>query len=468
MNKIASAGKYVAYPEYKSSGVEWLGDMPVHWLTTKIKYGYDITLGKMLQKEAKSSEDRFRPYLKAINIQSYGVSLKQVGKMWFSPSDLRSLKLIDGDILISEGGDVGRSAIWRNELPDCYIQNAINRARPKMNRSSRFLFYWVNMLKGSDYIDILCNKATISHYTVEKVENSPLLIPSDDEAEKIANFLDHETAKIDTLIDKQQQLIKLLKEKRQAVISHAVTKGLNHDAPMRDSGVEWLGEVPRHWKMVPLKYLCNFSGGGTPSKDNLSYWTGGDIPWVSPKDMKSFWILDTQDKLTEKAVKESSTNFVNAGALLMVVRSGILQRTIPIAINKVKVTLNQDMKALKFNERMDAEYTANYIIGNVSSLLLEWSKEGATVESIEQEYLSGSLMPVPPLGEQAAINEVINDRMTVFQRLEEQALKGITLLQERRSALISAAVTGKIDVRNWSAPHMSNIAKSDLLTQENN
>ncbi|MEO8324605.1 MAG: restriction endonuclease subunit S [Nitrospirota bacterium] len=277
------------------------------------------------------------------------------------------------------------------------------------------------------------------------------LIP-DNEQWAIANFLDHETAKIDTLIDKQQQLIKLLKEKRQAVISHAVTKGLNPNAPMRDSGIEWLGEVPEHWQMIPLKYLCGFSGGGTPSKDNLSYWTGGDIPWVSPKDMKSFWVSDTQDKLTAKAVEESSTNFIESGALLMVVRSGILQRTIPIGINTVRITLNQDMKALKFNERVNVEYAANYILGNVASLLLEWSKEGATVESIEQEYLSGSLFPVPPLEEQIEINEEVKERMDVFQSLEDRAARGIALLQERRTALMSAAVTGKIDVRNWVAP----------------
>jgi type I restriction enzyme S subunit len=286
----------------------------------------------------------------------------------------------------------------------------------------------------------------------ETFSNIKMPVPSVDEQEKIANFLDHETAKIDTLIEKQQQLVKLLKEKRQAVISHAVTKGLNPNAPMRDSGVEWLGEVPEHWEMVPLKYLCKFSGGGTPSKDNLSYWTGGDIPWVSPKDMKTFWVNETQDKLTEKAVKESSTNFVEAGALLMVVRSGILQRTIPIAINTVRVTLNQDMKALRFNEGMDAEYAANYILGNVSSLLLDWSKEGATVESIEQEYLSGSLMTLPPKEEQAVINKKLKERMTVFQSLEDKAAIGITLLQERRTALISAAVTVKIDVRKWEEP----------------
>ncbi|WP_257292589.1 restriction endonuclease subunit S, partial [Endozoicomonas sp. ONNA1] len=246
-----------------------------------------------------------------------------------------------------------------------------------------------------------------------------------------------------------QSLIRLLKEKRQAVISHAVTKGLNPDAPMKDSGVEWLGEVPEHWEMVPLKYLCSFSGGGTPSKDNLSYWSGGDIPWVSPKDMKSFRISNTQDKLTEKAVEESSTNFVDSGALIMVVRSGILQRTIPIAINSVRVTLNQDMKALKFNGRMKTEFAANYILGNVDSLLLEWSKEGATVESIEQEYLSASLFPVPPCEEQDQINNSLEEQMNTFADLEENSVEGIQYLQERRTALISAAVTGKIDVRDW-------------------
>jgi type I restriction enzyme S subunit len=301
--------------------------------------------------------------------------------------------------------------------------------------------------------------------TQEHLGNYVFAAPNDGvEKEKIANFLDHETAKIDTLIEKQQQLIQLLKEKRQAVISHAVTKGLSSlnggsNAKMRDSGVEWLGEVPEHWEIIPLKYLCTFSGGGTPSKDNLSYWTDGDIPWVSPKDMKSFWLSNTQDKITEKAVIESSAKLVEIGALLMVVRSGILQRTIPIAINSVRVALNQDMKALRFNSRMNAEYAANFILGCEQSLLLEWSKEGATVESIEHEYLSNGLFPVPPIEEQILINKKISDRMKVFQNLENNAARGIALLQERRTALISAAVTGKIDVRDWVAPPASQTHK---------
>ena len=456
--------KYKAYPEYKDSGVKWLGKIPTHWICTQIKYGYDITLGKMLQKNKSSSKDELKPYLKAQNIQPKGIDLSVVDNMWFSPDEKNKLLLKNNDVLISEGGDVGRSALWQGQLVECYIQNAINRARAIKGNSPYFLNYWMVYLKSADFINTLCNKATIPHYTAEKVETSPLLLPNCDEQLHISLFLDHETAKIDNLIEKQQQLIELLKEKRQAVISHAVTKGLNPDVPMKDSGVEWLGEVPEHWELVPLKYLCNFSGGGTPTKDNLSYWQGGTVPWVSPKDMKSFWISETQDYVTPKAVSESSTNYIEEGSLLMVVRSGILQRNIPVAINIVKVTMNQDMKALRFNERMKAHYAAYFINGNVNSLLLEWTKEGATVESIEHEYLANGLIPVPPIDEQHSIIKSISDQMIRFELLEEKALTGIRLLQERRTALISAAVTGKIDVRDWVAPDTQDVEVSQEAT----
>lgn len=439
-------GKYQAYSEYKDSGVEWLDVIPMGWVVSKVKYLAPFQIGwtpptkvdanfigNNLWANISDLKDKFIERT-AKNISDEAA---KAASMDISPkgSLLYSFKLSVGAVSFASQDMYTNEAIAsfleRSSLPLSYLYYAL----PK---------FVIENASTNIYGPRILNQ--------ELINSAFLLAPSYEEADKIANFLDHETVKIDTLIEKQQQLIKLLKEKRQAVISHAVTKGLNPNAKMKDSGVEWLGEVPEGWGIVPLKYLCTFSGGGTPSKDNISYWTGGDIPWVSPKEMKSFWISDTQDKLTEVAVKESSTKFVEAGALLMVVRSGILQRTIPIAINTVKVTLNQDMKALKFNERLNVEYAANYILGNVFSLLLEWSKEGATVESIEQEFLSGSLFPVPPIGEQIKINKKIKERTDVFRKLEAQALSGITLLQERRTALISAAVTGKIDVRNWVAP----------------
>jgi type I restriction enzyme S subunit len=442
------SGKYSPYPEYEYSGSLLLGDVPEHWQLARVKYVAEITPKKPLVN--RSLDCSFIPMEKLKTDSIVLDESKQIDSVYDAYT-----YFADGDILMAkvtpcfENKNIAIAKGLINKIGFGSSEIYTIRASKKVDK--RFLFY---RLQEDGFMDLAIGTMTgaggLKRVPSETVANYTYASPVVDEQQKIANFLDHETAKIDTLIDKQQQLIKLLKEKRQAVISHAVTKGLNPNAPMRDSGVEWLGEVPEHWEIVPLKYLCRFSGGGTPSKDNLSYWTGGNIPWVSPKDMKSFWVSTTQDKLTEKAVEESSTNYVEAGALLMVARSGILQRTIPIAINTVKVTLNQDMKALKFNTRMDAEYAANYILGNVSMLLLEWSKEGATVESIEQEYLSGSLMPVPPREEQTNINKELKLKMAVFDNLESKATRGISLLKERRTALISAAVTGKIDVRHFN------------------
>ncbi|WP_372409727.1 restriction endonuclease subunit S [Acinetobacter radioresistens] len=452
--------KYQAYAEYKDSGVEWLGEIPSHW---------DLQRLKVILNERNEKNDP----IKSTNILSLTMHQgvipysEKEGSGGNKPKeDLTAYKLVyENDIVLNSMnvivGSVGISRYFGIASLVYYMLYPRN-----LNQTNIRFYNYIFQAKsfqenlGRLGTGILIKKSESSgklntirmKISMEDLNNEILTIPSVEEQTQIANFLDHETAKIDHLIEKQQQLIELLKEKRQAVISHAVTKGLDPNVPMKDSGVEWLGEVPEHWQLVPLKYLCTFSGGGTPTKDNLSYWTDGNIPWVSPKDMKTFWISETQDYITEKAVKESSTNTVEQNSLLMVVRSGILQRTIPIAINTVPVTMNQDMKALKFGKRVLVEYIANLIHGNTVQLLLEWSKEGATVESIEHEYLANSLIPVPSLKEQEEITQVIAKKMKVYAELTEKAELQITLLQERRTALISAAVTGKIDVRNWQAP----------------
>jgi len=208
----------------------------------------------------------------------------------------------------------------------------------------------------------------------------------------------------------------------------------------RNSGVEWLGDVPAHWNVAPIKYLAGFSGGGTPSKENPEFWRG-DIPWVSPKDMKCSRINSTIDNVTEAAIEQSSTNLLAEGALLMVVRSGILQHSIPVAINNVPVTLNQDMKALRFNDRMSVRYAKDVITGNQKVLLLEWAKQGATVESVEQEYLANTTFPVPSVIEQNGIASFLDHETAKIDTLIEKQQQLIKLLKEKRQAVISHAVT---------------------------
>jgi len=208
----------------------------------------------------------------------------------------------------------------------------------------------------------------------------------------------------------------------------------------RKTNVTWLGELPKHWKMAPIKFHAKFSGGGTPSKDNAAFW-GGDIPWVSPKDMKVPRIRTTQDNVTAEAVDQSSTSIVEEGALLIVVRSGILQHSIPVAINLVPVTLNQDMKAVRFARTAIADYMIYVVIGNQNLLLLEWGKQGATVESIEQEYLSNTIFPLPPVDEQLNIANFLDHETAKIDSLIEKQQQLIKLLKEKRQAAISHAVT---------------------------
>jgi type I restriction enzyme S subunit len=207
----------------KDSGVEWLGEIPAHWIVTLLKRAFYVQLGKMLQSTQTSEEDTLEPYLRAANIFWNGVDISDVKKMWFSPYEKDHYLLRNDDLLISEGGDVGRSALWKGDIEYCYIQNAINRVRSREINSTQFLYYWIYVLKFNGYIDMLCNKATIAHFTAEKVEKIHIILPPSTEQRSIFAFLDCETAKLDDLTAKIQEAIEKLQEYRTALISAAIT-----------------------------------------------------------------------------------------------------------------------------------------------------------------------------------------------------------------------------------------------------
>lgn len=212
-------------------------------------------------------------------------------------------------------------------------------------------------------------------------------------------------------------------------------------AEYKDSGVTWLGEVPAHWLPLKVKAFTRFCGGGTPSRDNLAFWNG-DIPWVSPKDMKFERIKGAEESITEDGLSSSSSSLVESGRLLMVVRSGILKHTIPVAINDVPVALNQDMKALTFSEKVaTSEFFLRWVQGLNDVLLLAWAKQGATVESIEHSYLAETLVPLPLLVEQSAIAAFLDRETGKIDALIAEQEKLLTLLAEKRQATISHAVT---------------------------
>lgn len=208
----------------------------------------------------------------------------------------------------------------------------------------------------------------------------------------------------------------------------------------RDSGIPWLGNVPEHWQIKPLKHLASFVGGGTPSRDEPTYWNGS-IPWVSPKDMKSEVIRDTEDHITVGAISASATSLVPRGTVLLVVRSGILRHSVPVAVAGRDVTLNQDMKGIRTRPAVDPEYLASLIRGHQGTLLVEWRKAGATVESLEHDLIANTTVPVPPTDEQRAIVSFLARETEKVDTLVAKRQRQIALLAEKRAALISRAVT---------------------------
>lgn len=444
--------KYQKYAEYKDSGVEWLGKIPKHWISTQVKYGYKVTLGKMLQSTPKTFLDELKPYLKAQNIQPNGISLNQVEEMWFSPDECKKLLLLEGDVLVSEGGDVGRSAIWNGEIDECYIQNAINRVRPKVHNQSKFFLYWMHFLKSTDFINIICNKATIAHYTAEKLEASPLVLPSPDEQVKIANFLDHETAQIDTLIAKQEKLIELLKEKRQAVISHAVTKGLNPDVAMKDSGVEWLGKVPEHWILSKLKWRAVTTSGSTPSTSKYElYYEDGSIPWIRTTDLNNDDLYETPLSITPRGVSDTACSVLPVNSILIAMYGGAGSIG-KHSLLKFESTINQAVCGVLPSKYFNSDYLHRFYEFYRPFWMIGAS--GTRKDpNIGQDHIKEALVPLPPLEEQVLIANFITEMQTRYDAITQKAELAIQLMQERRTALISSVVTGKINVSNWQHPN---------------
>lgn len=200
-------------------------------------------------------------------------------------------------------------------------------------------------------------------------------VPGFEEQEQIADFLDRKTDQIDALIAKKRVLIERLKENRLAVIAQAVSKGVDDDAPRRDSEIPWLGAIPAHWQVMPLGFLVTMSGGLTPSMANPVYW-GGETPWVTPKDMKLSRISDSVDHVSDEAIADTSLTLYPVDTILIVVRGMILAHSFPVAITEAPVSINQDMKALRCDPALNPDYLF-WCLSGFAKVLSGFAQESA-------------------------------------------------------------------------------------------
>ncbi|MGB0723235.1 MAG: restriction endonuclease subunit S [Gammaproteobacteria bacterium] len=268
-------------------------------------------------------------------------------------------------------------------------------------------------------------------------------LPELETQQRIARFLDDRTARIDALIEKKRALLKRLTEKRQALITRAVTKGLNPDVTFSDSGIEWLGKVPEHWEIKRFRFEARLLSGSTPTTTNPDYWDG-DIPWISPKDVKTEELTTAQDKVTEFAVTDYGLRVHEQDNAVIVIRGMILARRVPVAVARGRYTVNQDMKVIQSKGDLGPEFFQMYLYAIESFLFTLVAEAGHGTKALRTDVLLDVPVLVPPKHEQRTIIQSLRDNKANIDQAIARIESSIDTLTEYRSALITAAVTGQI------------------------
>jgi len=426
------------YQEYKDSGVAWLGKVPAHWQVRRLKHCLSL-----LTEKAETSINK----VALENIQSWSGN--------YLPTDSE----FEGDGVAFSKGDILFGKL-RPYLAKAYLAESSGEAvgdfhvmRPRSNVSPRFAQY---QILNRDFIELVDGStfgSKMPRASWEFVGNMPFPLPKESEQTAITSFLDRETAKIDTLIAEQEKLLTLLAEKRQATISHAVTKGLNPYAPMKYSGVEWLGEVPAHWDVLRVKHLvARMEQGWSPQCEGfpVQSWDEWGVLKVGCVN-GGFFRPDENKTLPSDLVPLPELGLVSGDLLISRANTRELVGSAAVVfLDYPKLMLCDKLYRLRLRpDSCDPSFLALYLGTPQVRGQIEFAATGASSSmlNIGQSTILEIKVAVPPAVEQTSITAFVNTETTRLDSLTAEATRAIDLLKERRTALISAAVTGKIDVR---------------------
>ncbi len=448
------------YPEYKDSGVEWLGKIPAHWDLLRLKNAVvDCVNGFWGDEPKNNEEDIIVLRVADFNRDQLNISDEKLTYRNISFSDQQRRLLKKGDLLIEKSGGGDKTLVGCVVLFDkpykAITSNFVAKMSPQNGFDSRFVLHAFNILYSGDV-----NYRSIKQTTgIQNLDTNAYLdelfsFPPLPEQQKIADFLDDETEQMDRLIAKQERLIELLGEKRQAVISHAVTKGLNPDAPMKDSGVEWIGEIPAHWEKTKVKHKANISGRigfrGYSQTDIVDDYTGAIV--YGPGNIQNSEISNENLRfLSWEKYHESPEIQVKVGDIMMVKTGSTYGKTALVKSLIQETTINPQMVLFK-NFKGNPGYLSYLFNSKQYQNEISILNTGSGMPTLTQENIGDLIIYLPNNIEQEKIVQFLDTELAKMDALTAKAEQQIELLKERRRALISAAVTGKIDLRHWQSP----------------
>lgn len=419
----------------KDSGVEWIGEIPEEW---------EVTTYRRLLKRRKEYDNNSEKQILSLTIN--GVKKKAIndnyGKMAENYTDHQIVKKDD---LVFTPRDFDATPILSGNAPcDGCISNLyfILYARSENVFLPFYNYFMWGVKWGGDIWRKLSYGMRFS-YNYSQFSSLPVVRPSIKEQKHIAEFLDRKCAQIDAIITKQQEIIEKLKLYKQSVITEAVTKGLDPDVPMKDSGIEWIGEIPVHWLAPKIKYMASVTSGGTPDRNRPEYWNG-NINWLKTGELKNAEIYGSEEKITEEGLANSSAKIFSENTILMAMYGqGKTRGT--TALLKVPCSTNQACAGIRLvNKAFSTGYLWKCLIGAYDSI--RGKAEGSGQPNLSGDLISDFNLPMPPLKEQKDICTYIDCKCSYIDSLVLKKQTLIDKLTQYKKSLIYEAVTGKLEV----------------------
>lgn len=438
------------YPEYKDSGVKWLGEIPAHWTAGRVKECASVLLSNVDKKVVEGE-----PRVRLCNYTDVYYQERIDSRLDFmqataSPEQVRRFSLKQGDVLITKDSetwmDIAVPAVVAEDLPGVLCGYHLALIRPRPHCLGAFLGATIGAVGLQDQYRVSANGVTRFGLTGNAIRNGVLPLPPLAEQQAIADFLDREAAKIDALVARQERLIDLLEEKRTALISYVVTKGLDPDVPTKDSGVEWLGEIPAHWEAKKWRYCCRVADDGQVAPDEEQY---RDRVLIAP---------DHVEPGTGRIHHMETAHDQGAISGKYLVKPGdIIYSKIRPALNKVCFSTGNwlcsaDMYPVSITEsRLETRFLLYFMLSRPFVRLMVDESMRVAMPKVNRKKLADVRILIADPAEQRAITNFLDRELAKIDELIVRARQASEHLEEFRNALISAAVTGKIDVREVAA-----------------
>ena len=416
-------------------GSEWIRtDLPPSWSIGRVK-DYAVVMNGYPFDSDLFAVDHGIPLVRIRDITNDKASL-------FFAGDLVAEAVIrNGDILVGMDGNFN-VARWRGG--DALLNQRVCCVRPNDDIVAGFLYYVLPT--PLNLINELTYSTTVKHLSSFDVLNIHFPYPPLSVQRAIADYLDRETARLDVLIAAKERLLGLLAEKRRALITRTVTRGLDPCAPLRDSGIPWLGEIPVHWEIWKLRHFASVGNGSTPSRGNAAYWTEGAIPWLNSSVVNQYEATKADQFVTDVALRECHLPLVKSGSVLVAITGQGKTRGQAVVLS-FDATINQHLVYISpDHSRLDPWFLRWTLLSAYEFLRSISDDAGGTKGALTCEDVANVRVPVPPIDEQYTIVAHIANEISKLDELRTTTEKTTILLKERRAALIAAAVTGQIDV----------------------